>query len=295
MLPQNIKYIDFHTHMHDEAFLSDIDNVIDNIYNKNIAFVTIGTDKNRSLEAKNLSEKYNQKYNDNFIFYTIGIHPLDYKNEVFSEENYKDLLSPNCIAIGECGLDYFAHGSAADNYISLSTEDKDIQKELFRSQIRFAKKYNKKLMIHGRPNIKHEVYNPDGMDAYRDILNILKEEEFALGGNMHFFVGDINIAKECIALGFTFSFGGVLTLTQDFDEVVKFMPLEYIHAETDSPYVAPKGSNGKRLGVRSKADGRFRNDSSNVVRVIEKIGELKGLPFDKVSEALINNFLNFTK
>jgi Tat protein secretion system quality control protein TatD with DNase activity len=83
-------------------------------------------------------------------------------------------------------------------------------------------------------------------------------------------------------LGFTFSFGGVLTLTKDYDEVVKFIPIDFIHAETDSPYVVPKDRNGNKLGRR--------NTSSNVEIIVYKIAEIKNFEVSVVKQKLINNF-----
>ena len=87
-LPENTEYIDFHTHMHDKAFDLDSDAVMQNIINKNIALVTIGTDIVESRKAKALSDKYFLAENKN-IFYTIGAHPHDDINARFDESNEK--------------------------------------------------------------------------------------------------------------------------------------------------------------------------------------------------------------
>lgn len=294
----NFKYIDFHTHLHDSVFDNCRDDIIQNLQSKNIAIITIGTDITESIKAQSLSNKCQN------IFYTIGVHPHDNIEADFEEQEFVKLLGDKCVAIGECGLDYFY---LKDDFVKLKnnnidlvfsdfvTQEKNRQKDLFIKQIRFAKKYNKKLMIHGRPSIKDntqgETYNPDGMDAYIDILNILKQENFDLGGNMHFFAGNIDIAKECIQLGFTFSFGGVLTLTSDYDEVLKYIPIQYIHAETDAPYITPKDKDGQRLG--RKIENRLCNTSENIDTIVIKIAEIKNLDKDFVIEKLKENFVKY--
>ena len=218
MLSQNIldivdtiEYIDFHTHMHDKSFDIDHSDVMQSILDKNIAIVTIGTDIAESRRAKDLSDKYTSLGHAN-IFYTIGVHPHDDMSATFNFENEKDfekLLSPRCIAIGECGLDYFyLKGDKEKGLIENIDREVDRQRELFISQIKFAIKHDIPLMIHGRPSEKAETDNPSGMDAYEDILDILEKfytketnnlsgdsAESKINGNVHFFVGDINIAQ----------------------------------------------------------------------------------------------------
>ena len=104
---------------------------------------------------------------------------------------------------------------------------------------------------------------------------------------MHFFVGDINIAQRFMDIGFTFSFGGVLTLTHDYDEVLRSIPIDYIHAETDSPYVTPKDKDGNKVAKR--------NDSQYIDIVVAKIAEIKGLELEYVKNKLKQNFANFVR
>lgn len=286
---QNYEYVDFHSHMHDEAFDVDRDEVMKNIIDKKIALVTIGTDTEESKKAKALSDKYEN------VFYTIGVHPYDLVNAEFREEEFEKLLGEKCIAIGECGLDYFYLKTDKEKGI-IENMDREVdrQRELFIKQIGFAIKHNLPLMIHGRPSIKDEVDNPSGMDAYEDILDILRsyiDKGNKIKANMHFFAGSKEIARECVALGFTFSFGGVLTLTSDFDEVIKSIPIENIHAETDAPYVCPKNKDGKR--VAPKIENMYRNSSEYVPVVVEKIAELKGLELEECKSILKNNFAKF--
>lgn len=255
-------YIDVHSHLHFKDFDNDRQEVLDLMNKDGIATIAIGTDYEESKKAIKLAEE-----NEN-IYATIGFHPADNSIEVFDYEKYLELAKhKKVLAIGECGLDYFHH-----------TKDKDEQVRLFKDHIRIACEVNKPLMLHVRPK--------EGMDAYNDAIEILKEEKNLsaqvgknpnLRGNFHFFVGDLETTRRVLELGFTVSFSGVITFVKDYIDVVKFVPLEMMHAETDSPYVAPVPFRGKR------------NSPLYVKSIVEKIAEIKGLNIDDVKVQLIKN------
>jgi TatD DNase family protein len=94
---------------------------------------------------------------------------------------------------------------------------------------------------------------------------------------MHFFAGDIEVARRVVELGGTMSFTGVITFAAQYDEVVREVPLDRIMSETDAPYVTPKPHRGTR------------NEPVYVEHVIARIAELKGLPLEVVSAALRAN------
>ena len=273
--------------MHDKAFDINRNELIQSLKEKNIHTITIGTDYETSLAAKKLAEA-----NEN-VYYTIGVHPHDDVTAIFDENKFKDLLGPKCLAIGECGLDYFRLAEDREKGI-IENMDREVdrQQQLFEIQIEFAISVDKPLMLHGRPSKKNEIDNPDGMDAYHNMIFILKnikdkleiEKREVLRGNVHFFVGNIEIANKFMELGFDFSFGGVLTISHDYDEVVKHIPIERIHAETDSPYVVPRGVDGKRV---SKI-----NSPLNIEVIINKIAEIKNISKENLNEQLLLNAMN---
>ncbi len=225
------KYIDIHSHLNDPRFDADIDATLLRMREANVASIVVGTDRVMSERAIRLAEAHSD------IWATIGVHPTDNHTEVFDEPHYRKLAEhPKVVAIGECGLDY--HWPAHDGWPHGEANEKKRQRELFEKQIAIALELKKPLMIHGRPT-------KGTMDAYEDIITILKKHP-GIRGNVHFFVGNIAIAKQFCELGFTMSFTGVLTFTHEYDEVVEFLPLESIMSETDAPYVAPTPHRGKR-------------------------------------------------
>ncbi len=255
-------YFDIHSHLNDPRFDADLDATLLRMREANVASIVVGTDRVMSERAVALAEKHQD------IWATIGVHPTDNHTEVFNESHYRKLAEhPKVVAIGECGLDYY--WPASDGWINGEATEKARQRELFERQITIALQVGKSLMIHGRPT-------KGTMDAYEDIIAILKNYP-GIRGNVHFFVGNIAIAKEFLELGFTMSFTGVLTFSHDYDEVVRFLPLESIMSETDAPYVAPKMHRGKR------------NEPAFVIETVEAIARIRGEEVKKVKATLVQN------
>ncbi|MFH1402357.1 MAG: TatD family hydrolase [Patescibacteria group bacterium] len=252
------EYIDIHAHLDMSAFDKDREELILKLQKEKIGVITIGVDKKSSFWAVELAEKH-----DN-VFASIGCHPTD-ATENFCESDFMELARHSkVVAIGECGLDFFR---AKDE----SATEKNRQKKLFETQVDFAVEYKKPLMIHCR-------------DAHKEVLDILKSKKKEFGdklrGNIHFFSGDVKIAKQYFELDFSVSFGGALTFTRDYDEVVRYAPLEKIMSETDAPFVAPIPYRGKR------------NEPIFIKEVTRKIAEIKGKDLAKIKEILVQNAKN---
>jgi TatD DNase family protein len=255
--------------LHDKAFDEDRDEIINEMKRKGIGSITIGTDIEESKKAIALSEKHEN------IFASVGCHPADNTTEIFDEKKYEELAQhKKVVAIGECGLDYFRLKENID-------EAKQRQKDIFKKQIDIAIKVNKPLMLHGRGSA-------NTMDAYEDMLEILEEAykeswEKAclpagrLKGNAHFFAGNIDIAERFLKINFTLSFSGVITFAKDYDEVVHFVPLDMVHAETDSPYATPVPYRGKR------------NSSLYIQEIVARIAVIRQENFEDVRMQLLEN------
>ncbi len=254
------KYFDIHSHLNFSEFDDDREEIIDELQKAQIATTTIGTDIETSQSAVFLADKYSH------LFATIGIHPGDRRDVGWDEEVFLELVkNPKTVAIGECGLDYFSK-----NIISKDEEVR--QKKLFERHIQFAIDHDKPLMIHCR-------------DAYKDVLEILSSYHSrygdALRGNMHFFAGDVDIARQCLDVGFSLSFTGVITFTRDYDEVIKFIPSENIMAETDAPYVTPIPHRGKR------------NSPLYISEIVNQIALIRDEDTQEMEKTLLSNALSF--
>jgi TatD DNase family protein len=248
-----MKYIDIHSHLDLESFGADQALILERMKQAEVGTITIGTKLSDSIEAVKIAEAHEN------VWACIGVHPkTDGQVPEFDEVEFEKLVvHPTVVAIGECGLDYFRLEGDIEKI-------KEVQKKVFRQQIEFAIKHNKALMIHTR-------------DSYADTYEILNQYKGKVRGNLHFFVGNLDWANKFIELGFTVSFTGVITFARDYDVVVKSVPLDKIHAETDAPFVAPVPYRGKR------------NEPSYVIEVVKKIAELRGEEFETVRLQLLEN------
>lgn len=240
--------IDIHAHVTFDDFASDQGEVIDRALTGGTAMINVGTDAKTSQEVVALASRY-----DHGVYAIVGQHPTD-TDEALDIELYRKLLKePKVVAIGECGLDYF-HGTP---------EVREKQKANFLTQIALANETQKPLMLHIR-------------DAYEDALEILRANAHTKG-DVHFFAGTKDHAKKFLDLGYTLSFTGVVTFASQYKELVEYVPLDMIQAETDCPFVAPAPHRGKR------------NEPANVAYVIEAIAAIKKQPLETVEQALLEN------
>lgn len=278
-----MKFIDTHAHLNFAAYDLDRQEVIKSLKKKNVAVINVGTQINTSIEAVQLADSNPDMYA------IIGLHPIhvnksfhdkeeigpessgfESRGEEFNPERYKDLIiHPKVVGVGECGLDHFRINGDVEKF-------KNRQEKAFRAQIEFALQHDKPIMIHCR-------------DAYPEVLKIIKEYKDGTGyegeyagiaqgdklrGNIHFFAGTCDDARQFLDLGFTISFTGVITFAPFYKELVEFVPLEKMHAETDCPYVAPKPFRGNR------------NEPIHVIEVAKKIAEIKRESLENVATQL---------
>ncbi|EWG08747.1 TatD family hydrolase [Cytobacillus firmus] len=246
-------FFDTHAHLNAEQYNEDLQEVIDRALSEGISnIVVVGFDRPTIEKAMELTEKYD------FIYASVGWHPVDAIDMTEEDLLWIEELSshPKVVALGEMGLDYYWDKSP-----------KDIQKEVFRKQIRLAKKVKLPIVIHNR-------------DATADIVKILKEEGAGeVGGIMHCFSGSPEIAQECVDMNFYISLGGPVTFknAKKPKEVADIIPLEKLLIETDCPYLTPHPHRGKR------------NEPSYVKLVAEQIAEIKGLSTEEVAQATTEN------
>jgi TatD DNase family protein len=213
------------------------------------------------------------------LWATVGLHPIhtspsfhdkdegeETTEEIFDYDFYKTLaLHPKVVAIGECGLDYFRITGDEEAY-------KTRQREAFAMQMKLAHEVKKPLMIHCR-------------SAYPDVLGMLDEAKSLLlpnPGVSHFFAGNADEARRLLEMGFSFTFGGAITLPKraggtDYEEIIALMPEDRILVETDAPYVAPLAHRGKR------------NEPAYIVHAVKRLAELRGVSYDRMAEITREN------
>lgn len=251
-----MEFFDSHAHYNDERFDEDRDKLIKEIYSEGVTkIVNAGYSLQSSRKAIEIAEKYD------FIYATAGISPndIDYFKKQDLEEIEKLARNKKVVAIGEIGLDYH-----------WNTENKELQKEVFISQIEIANKLDLPIVIHTR-------------EAIFDTLDILKNQiKCVKKGVFHCCPLNIDLVREGLKLGFYISFAGPITFknSKNANEIIKMVPIEKMLIETDSPYLSPEPLRGKR------------NDSRNVKCMAQKIADVKEIALDKVAEATYNNAKN---
>jgi TatD DNase family protein len=252
-------YVDIHSHLNLEHFAHDLPEVVMRMRAQQVCTIVVGVDAATSQKAVLLAENYPE------IYACVGIHPVDDLHAVFDPDWLSVLAAhERVVAIGECGLDY---------YRTDDPNEKKRQSNIFSAQIEFAATHSLPLMLHGRPT-------RGTMDAYEDMLAILEDMSrrySTVRGNAHFFVGSIPIARRFLALNFTLSFPGVITFAREYDEVVQYVPVDMLHAETDAPYATPEPYRGTR------------NEPVYVTEIVAKIAQIKGHDVETVRAVLREN------
>jgi TatD DNase family protein len=246
--------IDSHCHLDHEPLLSDLSNIIKRSKDIGIKkLLTISTSIESFERIKDIIKK------DKMIYGTIGIHPHESaKNEVMSDyivKNYNE--NPKIIGIGETGLDFFYNNS-----------DRNKQIKSFENHIKASIKTNSPLIIHSRKAEKETF----------DILNQYKDQNLKI--LMHCFTGSKSFAEKLLSLNAFFSASGIITFKNSLDlqETFKFLPIDKVLIETDSPFLAPVPNRGKK------------NEPSFIDFTAIKLAEIKNVTKEEIIKVTTNNF-----
>lgn len=251
-----MKIFDSHAHYNDEKYNDDRQEVFEKLKNVGIdKVVSAGYNLESSKESIQLGNKYD------FIYSTCGISPNDIPD---TQEELEKLLEElenilktgkKVVAIGEIGLDYH-----------WNKENKELQKKGFIKQIELANKYNLPIQIHTR-------------EAVQDTIDILKQVTPVRNSIFHCCPLNQYLVTEGLKLGLYISIAGPITFknSKNSDEILEIVPLDKMLIETDSPYLAPEPKRGTR------------NDSSNLIYILEKIAKNKNIPIEDVAKITYEN------
>ena len=238
--------IDTHAHLHMQDFADDWPAVLDNAERAGIEhIVVVGFDVESSKKAVAMAEQHGN------LLAVVGIHPHDASSMDDSalDELRRLAKHPKVVAVGETGLDF---------YRDLSPRDK--QFEAFEAQLALAEELRLPVVIHDR-------------DAHGPAAEVLSSHAPKLvGGVLHCFSGDLELARAAIDWGFYISIAGPLTYpnAEGLRSVVASVPTERIVIETDAPYLAPQPKRGKR------------NEPAYVRYVAEELAKIKGLGVEDI-------------
>ncbi|OGZ35021.1 MAG: hypothetical protein A3A94_02775 [Candidatus Portnoybacteria bacterium RIFCSPLOWO2_01_FULL_43_11] len=294
--------IDTHSHINFNAFKEDGDEAIKRALDQGVWLINVGS----QYDTSKIAVEYANKYQEG-VYAAVGLHPIHLeemdideeesgakfktRKEEFDFEKYWELAQERKVAaIGEIGLDYFRHseakpknpvadGKTTGSFAGAQDDYKEKQKEILKQQMEIAQQTNLPIIFHCR-------------EAYDDLIKILEDFKGACSscafgcpssgaggarGVIHCFCGSPETAKKFLEMDLYLGFNGLITFSEQYDQVVKETPLEKILLETDCPYLAPAPYRGKR------------NEPVYVKYVAEKIAEIKGISFDKVAEQTTQN------
>lgn len=253
-----MKIVDSHSHIDDEKFDIDREEVVSLFDENKIDFIVDpASDVKSSEKIVEIVKKFSRVYG------AVGIHP--HEVEDITDDDLKKIynlsFSNKIVAIGEIGLDYYYDNSPREK-----------QKEIFRKQLEIAKKRNLPVIIHTR-------------EAMQDTFDILSEFKGDITGVMHCYTGSFEMAEKFIDLGFYISISGVVTFKNatNVREMAKKIPLDNLLIETDSPYLTPEPNRGKR------------NESKFVWLVAQKLSELKNIEINNLIYNTNSNARNLFK
>lgn len=262
-------FIDSHCHIDGEQFDADRDEVVQRANDAGVvAMLNIGTGDPHTDDFRRavaVAERYEN------VYASVGVHPHDAKlyNDA-AEEHLIDLVrsSEKVIAWGEIGLDYYYDHSP-----------RDVQRDVFRRQIRTAKALSLPIIVHSR-------------DADDETVEILTEEFGELhaardggvpSGIMHCFGGTAEMAERLMAIGFLISFAGNVTFkkAENLRDAARVVPLDRLLIETDCPFLTPVPFRGKR------------NEPAFVAHTAAFLADFYGVDVSALAAATTKSFVEF--
>jgi TatD DNase family protein len=252
--------IDSHCHIAGPEFAGDLEDVVSRARQAGLtgALVILAADDEPELQQALVVSRYWAG-----VRFSVGVHPHAAGKFISDPAAAAALVErtiaeqPWTRAVGEIGLDYHYDFSP-----------RDVQQEVFRHQIRLARRLKRPVVIHTR-------------EAEDDTFRILDDEQASeVGGVFHCFTGDRDMARRVLDVGFHLSLAGIVTFPRapELKEVARLVPLERLLIETDSPYLAPVPHRGSR------------NEPARVGRVAEVIAELRGTTVEAIARATSDNF-----
>jgi TatD DNase family protein len=252
-------FVDSHAHIDGSEFDVDREAVIQRARDAGVvSILNVGTGDPQSdafERAVDLAEKHSD------IYAAIGVHPHDARlYDADAEARLLQLRSKSSriVAWGEIGLDFHYDNSP-----------RDVQMSVFRRQLQIARELKLPVIIHTR-------------EAEKETIEILRAEwsDIGLSGVMHCFSGSAELAADCLKIGFSISFSGIVTFkkAEELRALAQKVPRDKLLIETDCPYLAPIPFRGKR------------NEPAYVVEVARCLSELHGVTLEEIAAITSQNF-----
>jgi TatD DNase family protein len=253
--------IDSHCHLADDAYVDDLDAVIDRARGAGVEAALCVLDAASEEEAARAGRLQSVWP---AVRFATGVHPHRAGAYATDPDGAASVVSaslaaqPGARTVGEIGLDYHYDFSP-----------RDIQQRVFAAQLAIARDTSLPVVIHTR-------------EATDDTFRVLREAG-DLRGVFHCFTGDTAMARAALDLGFFVSIAGIVTFPKagELRDVARLVPVDRLLVETDAPYLAPVPFRGKR------------NEPGFVARVVEAIAALRAVEPAILAAQTIRNFETF--
>ncbi len=257
----DLRGIDTHCHPQFEEYDSDRRGVILRAAEAGVGMICVGTDLNSSQMGVDLAREYGH------VWAAVGVHPNDAAQHTYDDAAYESMLSdPRVVAVGEIGLDY--HRTAPELRMR--------QEELFIWQYRLSQRHDLPCIIHCR-------------DAHQRMIQLLVElsadqpnsvnraADQGTTGVIHSFNDKLSVALSYISSGWYIGLNGIVTFSDEYDELVRGLPMDRILLETDAPYLSPVPYRGKR------------NEPTRIMEIAAHLARIRGIETSKVLEGTTEN------
>ena len=251
-----MEFFDSHMHIDDSQFDEDREEVVKKIYNAGVTkAIDLGCDINSSKKVLEIAN------NVDFIYAAVGLHPEEIPQsedellKTISEIKNLAIQNQKVVAIGEIGLDFYWR-----------KDNKDLQKQAFKAQIELANELKLPISIHTR-------------DAIDDTIEIIRKNKIDNSGVLHCCPFNPELVRHGLEAGLYIGFGGTTTFknSKNAQKILQNVPIDRVLIETDSPYLAPEPVRGTR------------NDSSNLIYIVNKIAEYKNMEPEEIAKITYNN------
>jgi TatD DNase family protein len=244
---------DSHCHLEDERFTGEVDAALARMAEAGVgSCICAGSDLDSSRRVADIAAAHANVYG------VVGIHP--HEASTFDEATLPTLAAllkaPRIVGVGEIGLDYYYDHSP-----------RDVQRDVFAKQLEFAFEHQKPAVFHVR-------------DAHGDVTDIFRAHKGRLpAGVLHCYTGSVESAREYLSMGFYISLSGTVTFpnARNIHDVARYVPLDRLLMETDSPYLAPVPKRGQR------------NEPAYVRFVAQRVADLRGIPLEELAAQTTSN------
>ena len=250
--------INTHSHIYDEAFDTDREEVFQRAMEAGVEMLLLPNCDEKSIAPM---MQFYEKHSEN-VRVMMGLHPEDVRNDY--KESLKIIeknINDDIIGIGEIGLDFYWDDTFKKEQIEVLSE-----------QLHWAKELGLPVSIHTR-------------NAFHDMFKVLdREQDGRLAGVMHCFNGTFDEAKTALSYGFHLGLGGVITYKNcGVKDFLPDIPMERIVLETDDPYLPPVPYRGQR------------NEPAYIVKTAEKVAEIYGVTTEEICKITTENAKNIFK